>query len=234
MLHKLDIEIESAALKFAKGDAKTFEGYLSVWGRVDSYGDTVHRGAFELTLQDRKRMPALLLNHDSYSSLPIGIWKSMEEDDHGLHVVGELTPGNSQAADVYASMKHGAISGLSIGYRAVQKKENDHGGHDLLQIHLIEGSVVTMPAEDEARVDVVKARLEEIETITDCEHFLRDVGMSRKAAKQLLARFKEISLRDAGDPADEIAELRRKLSAYELHTDRATRLDRITRLAQGF
>lgn len=232
MLRKHDIALEHCELKFDKGE-RTFEGYLSVWDRVDSYGDTVLKGAFAETLATAKRLPPLLLNHDSFRSLPVGVWKSMQEDDHGLRVVGEMTPGNSLAQDVYASMKHGAISGLSIGYRAIESIENDHGGRDLLKIKLYEGSIVTMPAEDEARIDTVKASLDEIETITDCEHFLRDVGMSRKAAKQLLARFKEIVVRDVGDSADEIAELRRKLQAYELHTKRASRLETLQRLVQG-
>jgi HK97 family phage prohead protease len=230
MLRKFDLELERVGLKFAKGEEATFEGYLSVWDSVDSYGDTVRKGAFELTLEDRKRAPPMLLNHDRWSSLPVGIWKSMEEDDVGLRVVGEMTPGNRLAEDVYASMKHGAISGLSIGYRAMKYKANDSGGLDLLQIHLIEGSIVTVPAEDDARIDVVKAALDECESITDCEHFLRDVGMSRKGAKQFLARFKEVALRDAGGSANEVVELREKLAATELRLARGERLERIQRL----
>lgn len=213
-MHKLSLSLDRCDLKFAKDEARTFEGYLSVWGRVDSYGDTVHKGAFEETLAERKRMPPMFLNHDSWG-LPVGVWKAMDEDDVGLRVVGELTPGSSVANDVYASMKHGAISGLSIGFRTIESKENDHGGRDLFKVHLVEGSIVTMPAEDAARIDSVKAALAAIESISDCEQILRDAGLSRTEAKTFLARLKDITVRDAPGFEAENAALKARVQWLE-------------------
>lgn len=225
-MQRKSLDLAECDLKFSKSEGH-FEGYLSVFGNVDSYGDTVMKGAYEETLAGRKRMPPMLLNHDA-RSVPIGIWKSMKEDDSGLRVVGELTKGNGVADQVYASMKHGAMTGLSIGYRATKFEENDHGGLNLLKIDLREGSVVTMPAEDDARIDVVK--LEDfgtIDCVKDFEFILREAGFSKTAAMSLIRQFKEVSLREVGDLQKQIQTLTAEIN--DMRSDEQAR-QRLTRL----
>jgi len=128
----------------------------------------------------------------------IGKWLRIEEDDKGLYVEGELTPGHSKAQDVYASLKHGAVSGMSIGYRPVKAVANDHGGVDLHEIDLVEISVVESPADLAATVDDVKSAIEQITSLKAVESLLRDAGgFSRTDAKALLACVKSLCLRDA-------------------------------------
>src|SRR5216684_8926891 len=103
-------------------------GYGSVFGNVDSYGDTVARGAFKKTIADAKtgvgQWPAMLLQHGDATAdgkMPIGIWTSMEEDDRGLRLQGKLAIKNRRGAEAYALLKmtpRPALDGLSIGYRA--------------------------------------------------------------------------------------------------------------------
>lgn len=54
LVHK-SLKIDSAQLKFDDSGRK-FSGYASVFGGVDSYGDTVFKGAYEGTLADRRRL----------------------------------------------------------------------------------------------------------------------------------------------------------------------------------
>ena len=221
--------LSSCQLKFA-GDSKgLFEGYLSMFDNVDSYGDVVRKGAFVDTLSEwegKGRLPPMLLNHDPFGELPIGVWKSMEEDDKGLRVVGELTPDNPTSEKVYASMKHGAVTGLSIGYRTTHFEENDHAGLDLLKVNLREGSVVSTPANEEARVDIVKFDEENpLESWKDTEYFLRDVGLSAKAAKTLISQIKGFTQRDVAELQNELDELRQKMSGIEAAEKAAERLD---------
>ena len=179
--------LDECDLKFASDGEGSFEGYLSVFGSVDTYGDTVMKGAYTETLKDRKRFPPMLLNHD-VRSVPIGKWTDMREDNSGLRVKGELTKGNPQSEQVYASMKHGAMGGLSIGYKAVEFEKNEHGGLNLLKIDLFEGSVVSIPAEDAARIDVVKYGDQVIQTITDIkslELVLKKHGLTRDQARRV-------------------------------------------------
>ena len=205
ILSKHRLPLADCELKFPAD--RRFEGYASVWDSVDSYGDTVARGAFKKTLTTGK-MPKMFFGHSP--GRPIGKWVSAEEDDRGLRVMGELTPGNSDSDNVYASLKHGALDGLSIGFYDRESEKLENGGRLLREIELVEISVVSLPAEERALVTSVKSAIESIETIRDAELFLRDAGIfSKSEAVAFVSRFKELSLRDADD------ELKGKFEAYE-------------------
>lgn len=184
-----------------KADGSSFEGYASVFGGIDSYGDTIARGAYAYTLKNNAQ-PKMFFNHDSYS-LPIGKWTKLSEDDHGLHVAGELTAGNSFASDVAAALAHGTVDGLSIGYRLkpTDYETLESGGRLIKRVsQLSEVSVVTYPADNAARVDLesVKSEIEALTSLRDFEDFLRDAGkFSKGLASALAARMKFLLL---GDP----------------------------------
>lgn len=137
-------------------DEGTFEGYLSVFGNKDCYGDIVEPGAFARTLKNKaesgKRFP-ILWQHDYYE--PIGVFTEMIEDQKGLYVKGQLTMTVKRAEDAYALLKDGALDGLSIGYDVVKKEFKD-GCRRLKEVKLYEGSLVTFPANDQATVLAVK------------------------------------------------------------------------------
>ena len=190
MLHKLNA-VETVDFKFYEGKQGLFSGYASVFGGVDSYGDTIMPGAYKATLENRDRPVQLRFNHEQGV---IGKWTRMEEDDKGLYVEGELTPGHSKAIDVYASLKHGAISGLSIGYRAMAYTENETGGLNLQEISLIEISVVESPADLNAQIGTIKSVLDEVKTLKEIEALLRDAGgFSRADSTALVSRIKALA-----------------------------------------
>jgi len=186
-------------------DDNTFVGYASTFGNVDSYGDTIVKGAYKETLKING-MPKMFFNHDS-NAVPIGKWVKAAEDDYGLLLTGEFTPGNTLAAEVKAALKHGTVDSMSIGY-ALRKGDyvDTEGGRTIKKVaRLAETSIVTFPADKFARVDLSSVKfadeMAEIETIRDFEMFLRDAGQfSKGAAQALTARAKALfTLRDAGD-----------------------------------
>lgn len=189
------------------GDTGRFSGYASVFGGVDSYGDTIVRGAYASTLRNNGK-PKMFFNHNAYG-LPIGKWIKATEDDHGLFVEGELTMGNRQAEDVHAALKHGTLDGLSIGYY-LKKGDYDEteSGRIIKKVHsLVEVSVVTFPADSAARVDGASVKADdlmietvnELETIRDFERFLRDAGgLSKGLTMALVSRAKTIFVQ--GEP----------------------------------
>lgn len=190
------------------GDTGKFAGYASVFGGIDSYGDTILKGAFETTLK-RDGKPKMFYGHQAFDGLPIGKWTVAKEDDHGLYVEGEITPGMSLAGDVRAALKHGTLDGLSIGgyLKAGDFEMLDDGKRVIKKwSRLIEISVVAFPADSSARVDLssVKSEIEQIGSIQEFERFLRDAGgFSREAAKTILSRAKDLlNLRDAGQEAE--------------------------------
>jgi hypothetical protein len=197
-----------AQVKFAKDGAGTFAGYASVFGGVDAVGDTIVRGAYEYTLKNHGK-PKMFVNHDSWG-LPVGKWTVAKEDDHGLFVEGEFTPGMGRAEETLAAMKHGTVDGLSIGYylKKGDYEELEDGKRLIKRVsRLVEVSVVTFPADEAARVDLDSVKSEEIdriETIRDFEYFLRDAGgLSKGLAHALVSRAKVI-FGPAGPGGEEI------------------------------
>lgn len=210
MIHKT-LSLTDSELKF-KGDKGTFTGYASVFGGIDSYNDTIVQGAFKNVI-GKGKMPKMFENHKAWE-LPIGKWLSMEEDSKGLLVTGEFTPNHAKAEMVRASMQHGTLDGLSIGFR-MQKGDYEYDEEEIRVIknisELIEISAVTFPADDNARIDLnsVKSEIDNIRTIRDLEAFLRDEGgFSNGLVKSLLIQAKSIFSQDEryDDNADEKAQ----------------------------
>lgn len=191
------ISNESVGFKFDADKPGVFSGYASTFNGVDSYGDTISPGAYKKTLKKRARPVRMRWNH---FGPVIGLWMEMEEDEKGLFVTGELTPGHSVSQNVLASMKHGAVDGLSIGYRPVKIEDHGDGKRTLKEIELIEISVVEEPADLGAKISEVKNLIEiieEIDQLKDFEALLREAaGFSRASAKALVSRIR--ALRDEG------------------------------------
>jgi uncharacterized protein len=215
-MYRKSLSLSDSQIKL-DADSGKFAGYASVFGGVDSYGDTIVRGAYDYTLRTHGK-PKMFFNHDSLS-LPIGKYTVAKEDDHGLYVEGEFTRGNSVAEGVHAALKHGTVDGLSIGYW-LKKGDYDEtaDGRVIRRVHrLSEVSVVTFPADEAARVDLDSVKSEDIaaiESVKDFERFLRDVGgLSNGLAKAITARANVVfSAREVRNTeAEAYAELLAKL-----------------------
>ena len=200
MIEKKMMNFASCEVKM--GDFGIFEGYASVFDGIDSYNDSIVKGAYTDTLANRDRPVAMYFNHSSFrSDMPatIGKWMSMEEDSRGLYVKGQLSLGHPTADAIYASMRNETIDGLSIGFKMPQGGyEMRDGIRYLRKIDLVEISVVDNPADNAARIslDSVKADIEGIKSIREAEEFLRDAAnLSNSSAKALLAQIKLV-LRD--------------------------------------
>lgn len=133
-------------------------GYASYFNIVDRMRDRVAKGAFKRTLRASKllgKMPKMLWQHDPKQ--PIGVWTRLFEDERGLFVEGFLALGVPKADEAFLLLKQGAIDGLSIGFRTIQAS-HDQGckTRTLLDIDLIEISLVTFGANDCATVQVIR------------------------------------------------------------------------------
>lgn len=198
-------------------DSGEFEGYGSVFGVEDSYGDVVVRGAFAESLErwkEKGRLPAMLWQHNM--SEPIGIYTEMREDETGLYVKGRLLiDADPLAKRAHGHMKAGSLTGLSIGYILDDYEYDKEKGIWILKaIDLWEVSPVTFPANDEARISDVKSLLERGETPppSKVEKALREVGFSGTQAKAFMAKgYSAITPREAG--ADEALQSLKSLIA---------------------
>ncbi|MEY9196629.1 HK97 family phage prohead protease [Sinorhizobium fredii] len=127
-------------------DEGTFEGYGSVFGNVDSYGEKVMPGAFVASLaKHRREGSTVLMLWQHNPDEPIGVWEDLAEDSKGLWGKGRLIKEVQKARETHALMKAKAIGGLSIGYREV-KVTPDGSVRNLEELDLREISPVSFPA----------------------------------------------------------------------------------------
>lgn len=125
-------------------------GYAALFGAADLTGDIVRPGAFAAGLMRRgTRGVRMLFQHDPGE--PIGVWTSIREDGHGLHVEGEILDAGARGRTAAALVRAGAIDGLSIGYRPVRAAKRVRG-RELQEVDLWEVSIVTFPMQPGARL----------------------------------------------------------------------------------
>lgn len=161
-------------------DKGVIEGYGSVFGNVDHHNDVVDRGAFKKSLM--KRMPALLLHHNSRDVA--GIWTNAREDDKGLLLTGDLNMEVQKAREAFFLAKQGALKGLSIGF-FTRKDRIDKGVRHIEEAELLEVSMVTFPANERANLTGTKDTVPM--TARELEQGLRDMGYGRTQAKAIVA-----------------------------------------------
>jgi len=149
------VELDLKSLK----DDGSFTGYGSVFNTKDQGGDIVIPGAFSKSLKkwaDNGRQVPVLWQHKTDE--PIGSWADLSEDDHGLLGDANLWTDDAPYARIaHKGMKTKTITGLSIGYR-IKREEYDKkaGANRLIELDLVEISVVTNPMHDDARIAIVK------------------------------------------------------------------------------
>lgn len=132
-----------------------FAGYASVFDMVDSQKDVILRGAFSNTLKGRVSEIKMLWQHQQTE--PIGVFERIFEDARGLYVEGRLLLDIAKAMEAYSLLKERAIGGLSIGYSPIKYRIHEKTGVRMIsEVELWEISLVTFPANEAAKITVVK------------------------------------------------------------------------------
>lgn len=199
------------------------EGYASVFGGIDSYGDTIEPNAYDNVISEGQK-PLMFYQHERWG-VPIGRWEELSVDSKGLKVKGRLNLELKEAQDVYSALKFGSLDGMSIGFR-LRDRDYEYDDNDVCHIknisELLEISIVNFPADKSARVMEVKADpedLEELKDIRDCERYLRDLGISKKMAQSIISviKAKKNSVSDSKDGIKakdaELSEIQQKLNS---------------------
>lgn len=132
------------------GGGVRFAGYAAIFGRPDRGSDVVREGAFARSLRRGPGAVPLLWQHEA--GRPIGRIEYLKEDRRGLRVIGRLSAG-AAGREAAALLKEGAVSGLSFGYRVREAK--GERPRELVDLELVEISLVTLPMQPRARVHAV-------------------------------------------------------------------------------
>lgn len=138
----------------------TIEGYASNFGNVDQGGDIVAKGAYSKWIADKSGVCPILLDHNP--TTPIGWNTSAVEDMTGLRIKGEILLETEEARNRYKLAKRarelGTKMGLSIGYTAIQWKQDANTGiRTLTEIKLWEYSLVVFPMNELSGINQAKA-----------------------------------------------------------------------------
>jgi HK97 family phage prohead protease len=118
-----------------------------VFGQPDKGGDIVRKGAFAQTLARAGAVP-LLWQHKTGAL--IGRIEHLSEDERGLRVIAAV--GDARASRLLGS---GKIDGLSIGY-CVREAKSSGAHRELVELDLVEVSLVANPMQPKARVHAVE------------------------------------------------------------------------------
>lgn len=173
-------------------------GYGSTFGGVDSYRDTIVKGAYAKTIPTFLRDGFIPWGHD-WVGYPVATPEVAREDDTGLWIEAEFhsDPESQRARSLVSErLSRGKSMGLSIGYEAKGWDIQEIDGQQvrrLLDIELYEVSLVMVPADPNARVADVKS--------ADLKRHLTREHMDRIIAILLEALSAEESASDDGDPA---------------------------------
>lgn len=193
-----DFDFEIKAVQ----DDGSFNGYGSVWDVVDTYNEVVAKGAFTESLAEiaaKGRPVPILWQHRS--SEPIGAWSNLKENERGLFGDGQiLLDAGAMEQRAFAHMKARTVTGLSIGYWVRESSWDEKTGiRTLTKLDLVEISLVTFPANDDARVEAVKFKLAhgELPTRREYEKVLRELDFSKSQAAFLSGGIDELRRRES-------------------------------------
>ena len=118
-----------------------------MFDRPDKGGDIIRKGAFQRALARASEIP-LLWQHRAGSV--IGRIEHLSEDERGLRVIAAVR--DARASRLLGS---GKVDGLSFGYR-VREAKSTGGLRELVELDLVEVSLVANPMQPRARVHAVE------------------------------------------------------------------------------
>lgn len=140
-------------------------GYLSTFKSTtpsDRDGDYVEPGAFQAGIDQFRKNPVLLANHNNNVSNIVGTFTNVYEDNKGLYVEATLSnsPGDL-TTHTRAVVAEGHLRTLSMG--GIFHYAQD--GRGIFKVDLWEGSLVAIPANPDATFSVREISAEEVKAL---------------------------------------------------------------------
>lgn len=168
-------------------DKRRFEAYASTFGNVDHDNDIVLPGAFTKTISEAFPANKIKVLWQHNWAQPIGRPVAMSQDSKGLITETELSK-TTLGNDAIALLEDGVIDKLSIGFwiPAGKAATRPDGVREIAEVALMEYSLVTFPANDQAVVTGMKA-------IKEMAQFLKSAGsVSARMISDMDREFAEI------------------------------------------
>lgn len=161
------------------GEQITISGYLSTFRNVDRQNDVVKKGAFDEAIKGLKKLP-MLRDHRNSVDYQLGSFTTFKVDSKGLYVEGKIskTAINEHTRKL---IEDGHLDTLSMGglFR-YDDRPNKNGNSVIAEVFLLEGSVVSIPANPKATFTMKSMSDYENDDLVDDES--KDQQVSRKVA----------------------------------------------------
>lgn len=172
---------------------------------VDRVNDIVEPEAL-IDSVNRIGMPAFCHQHN-LDAKPLGVCERITQEN-GNTIVDLKMPKNEETEQIKDLIDIGAYKGLSIGYIPTQAVRNEKGNRVIKSLDWYEISLVTVPANPNAKVLQTKKMqknkscdiMNEIKTIRDVENLLVNNGCTKKEAGYIISLIKSSS--SQGEPSE--------------------------------
>jgi len=139
---RMSLAPETNGTDETESDGRTIEGYGAVFG-VDTeinsweghFNEKIRKGAFRKSI--RENTPKMQFDHGYHpllGGLPLGRWETVEEDDHGLHVLGRMYD-NWLIEPFRMAIAEGAVDGMSFRFSVVKEEWRDNDGKVIKDDH---------------------------------------------------------------------------------------------------
>ncbi|WP_341748835.1 phage major capsid protein [Candidatus Tisiphia endosymbiont of Sialis lutaria] len=139
--------IQNLIIKSVTDNNVVISGYASVYNISDQHNDLIAKGAFASA---NHLCIKFLWQHDWQQ--PIGVIKSLTEDDYGLKVEAIINNKIDKGKEAIELVRQGAVDGLSIGFNIKLANYNNLNQRIITEAELIEVSIVTFPANYHAKI----------------------------------------------------------------------------------
>ena len=142
-----------------RSDGRTIIGLAAPFDRPANIGgqyvETIRAGAFHRTIAERGDRVKLLALHNNLT-MPLGRATALREETRGLVIEARISK-TTAGDEVLELIRDGALDSLSIGFHPVRDRWNvERDAVERLEVRLIEVSLVTAGAYDDARVLAVR------------------------------------------------------------------------------
>ena len=184
--------METKDFKFRLDDASEdegiFTGLASVYDTIDSYNETVAKGAFRKTLRENEGKFPMFWLHDIRE--PLGVVNA-KDGTKGLKIEGQLNLDVQSAREKRSLAIQGAIKGLSIGFKTIKDEWKDDV-RVLKEIKLYEVSLIplNMQACPGAELGSVKMA-EQFGEITALLDALKEKGDLTDSEKEMIYKARK-------------------------------------------
>jgi HK97 family phage prohead protease len=195
ILQEIDMKVEVSE------QDRIIRGYLAVWGVRDSYGTVFVKGCCSKSIKERgpasqsKQKIAHLWHHEVDE--PTGRFLKLEEDKYGLYFEAELDDVEIGEREL-KQVRSGTLNQFSVGFNYIwDKVEYDEATDSimLLEIELMEGSVVTFASNPETYAMRSPEQIEDerLALKEDTEYFIKGLpGHKQLELRQLIKRHNSL------------------------------------------